>query len=117
MGFFFRWIRKLLFVGMLVCLWTGGWGLWNGLRHANPTPIVLTDAEQNMPDHVTLQNITLDAAKAILVTRLKTERSLYVPIRPQGSAPNAKVRILLKSADPKLLHATDPNSPANDERL
>jgi hypothetical protein len=112
MGFLVRWFRKALFIGLLICLWSGGWGLWNGLRHASPTAVVLADAEQDTPDHVTLQNIALDLPGGVLITKLKTQRTLYIPIRPKGSGPNTKIRFLLKSTDPKLLDAVDSKTPA-----
>lgn len=105
MGFIFRWVAKLCFVGMLVLLWLGGWSLWNGLRHATPTPIVLADGAQDMPDHVTLQNIRLGLDEAVLFR--SDNNSVYIPIRPKNAAANAKFRLLLKSNDPALVSAFD----------
>lgn len=88
-------------------LWKGGWSVWNGIRHVKPTPIVFADSKQDMPDHVTLQNIRLETGESVMLERYRT---IYIPIRPKDASGHATIRFFLQTHDPKLAGAFEPNA-------
>ncbi|HEX2853150.1 MAG TPA: hypothetical protein VHO24_07930 [Opitutaceae bacterium] len=111
-------MRKLLFLGAVGLLITGGSNIWHAVWHPKPTVTTLSVSRTDaLPAHVTLKDISFSPLDTVSGAHFGVEDVVYIPVRAKDADPKTEYHVVVKITDPALIAAFAKQTPIEGLKL